>query len=137
MDWGKAIGALLMLKHSEIQFWLHMFIPFHLTVCLAGLIAAIVVPGLPPLACKPDAYIRSGAEAGRAADKLEKNSRPCAIEQVSRKAEALKGLDTIAAGIVFDVLMLIFAVLPIAAAVATAALVEAEQGVSRSKADTL
>ena len=35
----------------------HMFGPFYLTVCLAGLVAAIVVPKLPPLSNKKDWFI--------------------------------------------------------------------------------
>ena len=34
----------------------HMFVPFYLTVCLAGVVAAIVVPRLPPLCWKKDIY---------------------------------------------------------------------------------
>ena len=34
----------------------HMFIPFYLTVGLAGIVAAIVVPKLPPLSRIPDTY---------------------------------------------------------------------------------
>ena len=34
----------------------HMFIPFYLTVGLAGIVAAIVVPKLPPLSRVPDSY---------------------------------------------------------------------------------
>lgn len=34
----------------------HMFIPFYLTVGLAGIVAAIVVPKLPPLSRVPDTY---------------------------------------------------------------------------------
>ena len=34
----------------------HMFIPFYLTVGLAGIVAAIIVPKLPPLSRVPDSY---------------------------------------------------------------------------------
>lgn len=34
-----------------------LFVPFYLTVCLAGIVAAIVVPKLPPLSWKKDNYI--------------------------------------------------------------------------------
>ncbi len=34
----------------------HMFVPFYLTVALAGIVAAIVVPKLPPLSRVPDSY---------------------------------------------------------------------------------
>jgi len=35
----------------------HMFVPFYLTVCCAGIAAAIIVPKLPPLSWKKDRYI--------------------------------------------------------------------------------
>ncbi len=38
----------------------HMFVPFYLTVCLAGIIAAIIIPRIPPLSKKPDAYLNDG-----------------------------------------------------------------------------
>ncbi len=34
----------------------HMFVPFYLTVGLAGIVAAIIVPKLPPLSRVPDSY---------------------------------------------------------------------------------
>ena len=35
----------------------HLFVPFYLTVCLAGIVAAVIVPKLPPLSWKKDTYI--------------------------------------------------------------------------------
>lgn len=34
----------------------HMFVPFYLTVTFAGIIAALVLPRIPPLSTKPDTY---------------------------------------------------------------------------------
>src|SRR5699024_10751285 len=39
----------------------HMFIPFYLTVLTAGFIAAIIMPRIPPLSRKEDAYISKAA----------------------------------------------------------------------------
>ncbi len=36
----------------------HMFIPFYLTVSVAGLVAAIITPRIPPLSRKKDSYYR-------------------------------------------------------------------------------
>lgn len=41
---------------SQVQLE-HLFVPFYLTVCLAGFVAAIVVPKLPPLSWKKDLYV--------------------------------------------------------------------------------
>src|SRR5690625_1841999 len=40
----------------------HMFLPFYLTVVIAGLIAAIIMPRIPPLSRKPDTYIDTSIE---------------------------------------------------------------------------
>ncbi|SFA97631.1 nucleoside recognition GATE domain-containing membrane protein YjiH [Lentibacillus halodurans] len=39
----------------------HMFVPFYLTVILAGFIAALIMPRIPPLSRKPDTYVTEGA----------------------------------------------------------------------------
>ena len=36
---------------------IHLFVPFYAAVCLAGFVAAIIVPRLPPLCFKKDVYI--------------------------------------------------------------------------------
>lgn len=38
-----------------------MFVPFYLTVCLAGVVAAVVVPRLPPLSLKKDLYLNGSS----------------------------------------------------------------------------
>ncbi|MFC2948960.1 YjiH family protein [Virgibacillus sediminis] len=40
----------------------HMFIPFYLTVFAAGLVAALIMPRIPPLSRKSESYIRDDAE---------------------------------------------------------------------------
>lgn len=39
----------------------HLFIPYYLTVCVAGFVAAVILPRIPPLSRIPDTY----SEAGR------------------------------------------------------------------------
>ena len=41
---------------SQVQLE-HLFVPFYLTVCFAGFVAAVIVPKLPPLSWKKDLYI--------------------------------------------------------------------------------
>ncbi|NEZ46153.1 YjiH family protein [Clostridium niameyense] len=40
----------------------HMFVPFYLTVTLAGVAAAIIIPRIPPLSRKPDRYVKGSEE---------------------------------------------------------------------------
>ncbi|WP_027954664.1 MULTISPECIES: YjiH family protein [Halobacillus] len=39
----------------------HMFVPFYLTVALAGFVAALIMPRIPPLSRKPDTYVTDEA----------------------------------------------------------------------------
>src|SRR5699024_3399992 len=40
----------------------HMFVPFYLTVLIAGAVAALIMPRIPPLSRYPDTYINENAE---------------------------------------------------------------------------
>lgn len=46
--------ALVIISQVQLE---HLFVPFYLTVCFAGIMAAIIVPKLPPLSWKKDTYI--------------------------------------------------------------------------------
>ena len=46
--------ALVVISQVQLE---HLFVPFYLTVCFAGIMAAIIVPKLPPLSWKKDTYI--------------------------------------------------------------------------------
>lgn len=41
----------------------HMFLPFYLTIVIAGFAAAIIMPRIPPLSRKPETYINESTEA--------------------------------------------------------------------------
>ncbi|AOR22253.1 YjiH family protein [Clostridium taeniosporum] len=53
----------------------HMFVPFYLTVTLAGIVAAIVLPRIRPLSKKPNAYI-DGRELEKNVDLIPKGYNP-------------------------------------------------------------
>lgn len=46
--------ALVIISQVQLE---HLFVPFYLTVCFAGIMAAIIVPKLPPLSWKKDNYV--------------------------------------------------------------------------------
>lgn len=105
----------------------HLFAPFYLTVCLAGFVAAIIVPRLPPLSFKKDVYIDGSqvdvdAEAVPAGKSLFAHALDVALTK-ARKAPGFKG--TIKEG-VHNALDMVFAVLPVVMAVGTFALIIAE-----------
>ena len=105
----------------------YLFAPFYLTVCLAGVVAAIIVPRLPPLRFKKDVLIDGEEPDGNAelvpeGKTLLKHSLDVALTK-AEKAPGLKG--TIEEGLhnAFD---MVFAVLPVVMAVGTFALIIAE-----------
>ncbi|MFD2629295.1 YjiH family protein [Oceanobacillus kapialis] len=51
--------SLVIIKQVGLQ---HMFVPFYLTVLLAGFVAALIMPRIPPLSRKADSYIHSSGD---------------------------------------------------------------------------
>ena len=102
----------------------HMFLPFYLTVSVAGIVAAIIVPKLPPLSRVPDSYyteqphredIPEGMSPGRYGLKL-------ALD----KAEKAPGVKEFVREGVENVFEMWFGTLPVILAMGTIALVIAE-----------
>ena len=102
----------------------HLFLPFYLIVSLAGIVAAVIVPKLPPLSRVPDTYntqvphredIPEGMSAGKYGLKL-------ALEK-AEKAPGVKGF--LAEGFE-NVFEMWFGTLPVIIALGTVALIIAE-----------
>ncbi|MBQ4833308.1 YjiH family protein [Pseudoalteromonas sp. MMG010] len=105
----------------------YLFAPFYLTVCLAGIIAAVIVPRLPPLCFKKDLFIDGTAPAHNAEQvphgkTLVSHALTVALTK-AEKASGVKG--TIKEG-VHNALDMVFAVLPVVMAIGTVALIIAE-----------
>jgi nucleoside recognition membrane protein YjiH len=105
----------------------HLFAPFYLTVCLAGIVAALIVPRLPPLRFKKDIYI-DGEQANRDNEAvpdgktLLKHSLDAALNK-ARHAPTIK--QTFEDGLK-NAIDMVFAVLPVVMAVGTIALLITE-----------
>lgn len=105
----------------------HMFAPFYLTVCLAGLAAAVIVPRLPPLSWKKDRYIDGQLLEGDIEALPEgKTVIGFGLEQALEKASQVKSLRSMVAEGVKNAIDMIFGVLPVVMAIGTIALVIAE-----------
>ena len=105
----------------------YLFIPFYLTVCAAGVVAAIIVPKLPPLCWKQNRYI-DGTELSAADDLIPEGYHPIswAVELALQKAANAPGFkDTFNDGLK-NMLHMLFAVIPVVMAVGTIALIIAE-----------
>jgi nucleoside recognition membrane protein YjiH len=105
----------------------YLFAPFYLTVCLAGVVAAVIVPRLPPLRYKKNIYI-DGTTPHPDAEKVpqEHTLLSHALNVALAKAHtAPNAKGTLKEGI-NNALDMVFAVLPVVMAVGTFALIIAE-----------
>lgn len=105
----------------------HMFGAFYATICLAGVIAAIVLPYLPPLRNKPDTYI-DGYDHMRAEGGVfrEKNLLKRSLAHGLHRASLAPGVKATLQEGISNTLDMLFGVLPVIMAVGTSALLLAE-----------
>ena len=105
----------------------HLFFPFYLAVCLAGLVAAFIVPKLPPLRWKKDIYI-DGTTAVKDREETPKNHNVFSwgFEQALVRAENSEGFKATFKDGLKNVIDMVFGVIPVVMAIGTIALVIAE-----------
>jgi len=105
----------------------HMFVQMYFTVVVAGLIAAVIMPRIPPLARKPDHYYEP---VGR---RLEEPDRPAGTTVFGQSLAAAVGRARVAPGpralgrdVALSIGDIFFGLLPLVMAIGTAALAVAE-----------
>jgi nucleoside recognition membrane protein YjiH len=105
----------------------HLFAPFYLTVCMAGIVAAIIVPRLPPLSGKQDLFITG--EARQVDDEVIPVGQSAVlwgIRQALYKASTTgKPIHVLMDG-VRNAVDMVFGVLPVVMGIGTIALIIAE-----------
>ncbi len=102
----------------------HLFVPFYLIVTAAGIVAAIVVPKLPPLSKVPDSYY---TETPKREDIPEgKTAVRYGMELALKKAENAPGIKALAKTGLENVFEMWFGTLPVILAMGTVALIIAE-----------
>lgn len=104
-----------------------MFIPFYLTVCLAGIVAAVVVPRLPPLRWKKDNYI-NGTPRHENDEAVPEHHHVLSwgFHLAMQKANNFGGVKQVATEGVKNVIDMIFGIIPVVMAIGTTALIVAE-----------
>ncbi len=115
--------ALLITSFVDLN---HMFVQFYFTVVVSGLIAAVIVPRLPPLSRKPDTYYEPvGCQL---AEKRTENVGLLrySLNQAVRRAEHAPGPRELARNALFNVADIFLALLPLVFAIGTVALILAE-----------
>ena len=102
----------------------HMFLPFYLVVSVAGIVAAIVVPKLPPLSRVPDSYYTAVPQR----EDIPAGMTPAryGFQLALKKAENSPGLKAFCREGVENVFEMWFGTLPVILAMGTLALIVAE-----------
>ena len=92
----------------------HMFVPFYLTVTLTGIIAAIIVPRIPPLSRKSNTYI-NGSAPKKDMDTIPAgyNAFTYGLEKAVEKAESNSSVKVFFADGIKNVIDMWLGVLPI------------------------
>ncbi|WP_148254968.1 YjiH family protein [Aidingimonas lacisalsi] len=104
----------------------HLFVPFYLTVVVAGLTAAVIVPRLPPLSRKPNTYYEPvGCQL------VEKETSGMGVfrfslSQAVKRADKAPGPRQLARHALINVADIFLALLPLVIAIGTIALILAE-----------
>ncbi|SFG18650.1 nucleoside recognition GATE domain-containing membrane protein YjiH [Halobacillus alkaliphilus] len=102
------------------------FVPFYLTVVIAGLVAAFICPRIPPLSKKADTYYE-GTGMRISEDTPEGMSNfQWGLNKALSKASEVKGVKYVARQGVQTVLDIYFALIPLVMALGTVALIIAE-----------
>lgn len=104
-----------------------MFVPFYLTVCLAGLVAAVVVPRLPPLRWKKDSYI-DGSPRQEHDEAVPDHHHVLSwgFHLAMQKASNFGGVKQLLTEGGKNVIDMIFGIIPVVMAIGTTALIIAE-----------
>ncbi|WP_261836785.1 YjiH family protein [Vibrio ishigakensis] len=103
------------------------FVPFYATICLSGVVAAMIIQFLPPLSYKKDTYID-----GTAPDKNDElipegqSAVKYGYQLALERASKVKSLSAVAKEGLHSALDMMFGVLPVVMAVGTVGLVIAE-----------
>ncbi|ART79148.1 YjiH family protein [Oceanisphaera avium] len=116
--------SLVVLAQVKLE---HLFLPFYGAVCLAGIVAAIIVPRLPPLSLKKDTFINGQARP------LQDEALPLGYSRVRHgyqlalhRASQVSSLKLVARTGVHNALDMLLGVLPVVMAFGTLALVIAD-----------
>lgn len=105
----------------------HLFLPFYITVCLAGIVAAVVIPRLPPLCWKKDHFIDNTPKS--IDHEIVPNGHSVlswGYEKALDRASKSGGIKTFFKEGIKNALDMIFGVLPVVMAIGTLALIVAE-----------
>ena len=114
--------SIVVLQQMKLE---QYFIPYYLTIILAGVIAAVIMPRIPPLSRKADTTFESAAEVPDDTIPKDMSRFRWGLVQATRTAEDNRTSKVIKGGIQ-NVLDMWMGVIPIVMAIGTVALIIAE-----------
>ncbi|GAB7219987.1 YjiH family protein [Vibrio comitans] len=103
------------------------FVPFYATICLSGVLAAMIIQFLPPLSYKKDTYI-DGTEPSNSDELIPEGQSAVQFgyQLALERASKVKSLSSVAKEGLHSALDMMFGVLPVVMAVGTVGLIIAE-----------
>lgn len=104
----------------------HLFIPFYLTVTIAGIVAAIIIPRIPPLSKIPDNYYNNQKNQNQEIIPEGHSSFSWAFENALERADKNSDVQSFCRDGLKNVLDMWLGVLPVVMGMATLALIIAE-----------
>ncbi|WP_232620932.1 YjiH family protein [Virgibacillus salexigens] len=104
----------------------HMFVQFYITVIVAGVIAAIIIPRIPPLSRKEDNYYELAGKQIAEEVPTGKTQFRFAMEKAVARAAEVKSISSIVKSGVQNVIDIWFGLLPLVMGLGTIALIIAE-----------
>ncbi|CAM3056811.1 YjiH family protein [Vibrio diazotrophicus] len=116
--------SLVVIAQVELE---HLFLPFYGAICLAGFVAAIIIPRLPPLSLKKNTFI-DGSKPDADADAIPAghSSFSWGMELALTKAGQVKSFKSVFGEGIRNAIDMVFGVLPVVMGLGTVALVIAE-----------
>ena len=116
--------ALVVVSQVKLE---HLFIPFYFAVSLAGFVAALIIPRLPPLSRKSNEYL-NGEQAApcELASKSFGELLRIGVNSAIERAQGSRGAKAVLVDGARNAAEMVFCVLPVVMAIGTLALVVAE-----------
>ena len=103
----------------------HLFVPYYLTICVAGIVTAMILPRIPPLSLIPDAWSNAGRQAPPEPERGDRLFREGLSAAIS-KAESAPGIRAYLRAGFANLFEILFGLLPPVIAVGTMGLVVVE-----------
>jgi len=116
--------SLVVIAQVELE---HLFLPFYGAICLAGFVAAVIIPRLPPLSLKKNTFI-DGSKPSEDADAIPEGHTNFSwgMELALNKAGQIKSFKSVFGEGIRNAIDMVFGVLPVVMGLGTVALVIAE-----------